>query len=209
NDKEPADDGKNDLMLDGDRDRAERAAKRERTRVAHKNLRGWRIEPKKTKPGANEGAANHRELARARNKINSQIGRKDCVAGEISDDSKCCRGNHNGHNGKAIETVREIDRISRRDDHKSAKGEKENPKINEKTFDRGNGKRGHMRGAELHHCKAGYPRNRGFDSKPAAARIAFVRLLCYLEQIVIKTDRAESRRHQKHDPDKVLAHIGQ
>src|SRR5437870_4309008 len=74
--EETADDGKNDLVLDRDRNRPKRAAERERTRISHEDLCGRRVEPKKAQTGADQGTANDGELARAGNEINPEVSRE-------------------------------------------------------------------------------------------------------------------------------------
>src|SRR3954454_19679730 len=60
--EQSADHGKHDLVLDRHRDGAEHAAERERAGVAHEDRRRRRVEPQKSKSGAEHRAAQHREL---------------------------------------------------------------------------------------------------------------------------------------------------
>src|ERR1700687_6195220 len=45
--EQPADHADHDLVLDGPRDRAEQAAERQRSGIAHEDRRRWRVEPEK------------------------------------------------------------------------------------------------------------------------------------------------------------------
>src|SRR3984957_20261596 len=63
--EQPADDGEHDLMLGHDGDRAQRAAQRQRTGIAHEDGGRRRVVPKKAQTRADQGGQEHRQLARA------------------------------------------------------------------------------------------------------------------------------------------------
>src|SRR5215831_564876 len=81
--EKPADDGEHQLMLRGHGDRAERAAKRERSRIPHENLRRGRIEPEEAEACTNQRAADHGKLAGALHEVDLQIFGEQSVADEI------------------------------------------------------------------------------------------------------------------------------
>ena len=60
-----ADDRQQQLLLDQDRDGAERAAERERPDVAHEDVGRMRVPPEKAEARADERAAEDRQLADA------------------------------------------------------------------------------------------------------------------------------------------------
>src|SRR5262245_34807884 len=78
--EQPADDGERDLVLGGDRDRADQPTERQRAGVAHED-RGWRrIEPQEAEAGAEQRAAQDHQLAGTRHEMNLQIVGIDRVA---------------------------------------------------------------------------------------------------------------------------------
>jgi len=86
--EQAADDGQNNLMFDDDRDRANGAAQRERTCVAHEDQRRGRIEPQKAKASADQSAAKDGEFASAGDVDDLQIIGKHRVANQIGDDAE-------------------------------------------------------------------------------------------------------------------------
>src|SRR5271168_1111714 len=81
--EQAADDGEHDLVLGGDRDRADHAAERQRAGIAHEDRSRRRVEPEKAEAGADQGAAQHRELAGAGDVVDLQIVGEHRVAGQI------------------------------------------------------------------------------------------------------------------------------
>ena len=78
-DEDAADDRQQQLLLDQDRDRAERAAERERSDVAHEDLGGIRVVPKEAQAGADQRAAEDRQLACRRKAHQEQVLREHGV----------------------------------------------------------------------------------------------------------------------------------
>ena len=64
--EQAADDHQHDLVLGGDRHRAQRAAQRQRADIAHEHRGGRGVEPQEAQPGADQRRAEHRQLADAR-----------------------------------------------------------------------------------------------------------------------------------------------
>ena len=61
--EDAADDDEDELLLDEERDRAERAAERERADVSHEDVGGIRVVPEEAEAGADQRAAEDRQLA--------------------------------------------------------------------------------------------------------------------------------------------------
>ena len=61
-DEDAADEYEQELLLDQQRDGAERAAQAERADVAHEDVGGVGVPPQKAEAGADQGAAEHRQL---------------------------------------------------------------------------------------------------------------------------------------------------
>ena len=123
--EQPADDRQHDLVLGGDRDRAEHAAERERAGVAHEDRRRRRVEPEEAEAGADHRAAQHRELAGAGDVVDLQIVGEARVAGEIGDDAEAQRRDHHRHDGEPVEAVGEVHRVAGADDDEGAEHEEE------------------------------------------------------------------------------------
>ena len=86
--EQPADDQQHDLVVRGDRDRAERAAEREAAGIAHEHRRRRRVEPQEGEPRAHDPGAQDRQLARARHVRNAEVGRIVDAADEVGDDQQ-------------------------------------------------------------------------------------------------------------------------
>ena len=118
--EQPADDGEHDLVLGGDRDRAEHAAERERAGVAHEDRGRRRVEPEEAEAGADHRAAQHRELAGAGDVVDLQIVGEHRVAGEIGDHAEARRRDHHRHDGETVEPVGQVHRVAGADDDEGA-----------------------------------------------------------------------------------------
>src|SRR5215471_6852615 len=92
--EQAADDGERDLVLGGDRDRADQAAERERAGVAHEDRGGRRVEPEEAQPRPDHRPAKHRELAGTGDEMDLQIVGVDRVAGEVRDEPEARRRDH-------------------------------------------------------------------------------------------------------------------
>src|SRR5690606_35547918 len=79
-DEDAAHDEEHDLLAHHDRHGAERTAERERADIAHEHLRGVGIEPEESEPGADDGPAEHRELARADDVRDEEVLREHGIA---------------------------------------------------------------------------------------------------------------------------------
>src|SRR5215472_14412463 len=94
-----------------DSDNAKGAAQRERTGVAHEDLRWVTVEPKEAQTGADEGGAKDSEFAGARHKRDLQITGNFCVACDISKNQKDKADNECATDGQAVQTIGQIDGV--------------------------------------------------------------------------------------------------
>ena len=118
--EQAADHRQHDLVLDRDRRRAEQAAERQRSGVAHEDLRRRRVEPQEADARADQRAADHHEVAGEGDVIDQQIVRVDRVAGDIGDEAERRGGDHHRHDREPVEPVGQIDRIAEGDDDERA-----------------------------------------------------------------------------------------
>ncbi len=118
------------------------AAERQRTGVAHEDGGRRRIEPEEAEARADDGAEDDGKLTGAGHEIDLQVVRKDRVAGEIGDDAEGGGGDHHRHDRKAVETVRQVDGIARRDDDEAAEDDEHDAEIEHEVLEEGKGDRG-------------------------------------------------------------------
>ena len=157
--EQAADDGEHDLVLDDDRDRPEQAAERQRTGVAHENLRRRRVEPEEADARADHRAADDDDLAGVGDVVDEQIVRIDEIAGEIGDEPERRRGDHHRHDGQPVEPVGQIDRVAEGDDDERTEQQEAPAQIDHVAVDEGQRER-RRRGAadELHRVDTRSPR---------------------------------------------------
>lgn len=72
-DEQTTNDDHDDLMLGGDGDGANQTAERQRTRIAHEDGGGRRIEPQKTEARADDGTDDDGEFTRTGHEIDLQV----------------------------------------------------------------------------------------------------------------------------------------
>ena len=116
-DEDAAHDAEHDLLPRDDRDRAERAAERQRADVAHEDLRRMGVEPQEGEAGAGHRRAEHQQLAGPRDVRNQQVAAEDRIAGDVGEDAERRADHHHRHDRQAVEAVGQVDRIARTDDH--------------------------------------------------------------------------------------------
>ena len=100
-----------DFVLDRDGDRAQRAAQRQRTGVAHENRGGRRVVPEKAQAGAHQRRQEYRQLAGIFDVGDLQIGREFLIAHQIDDQGEGGGRDHHRHDGEPIQPVGEVDGI--------------------------------------------------------------------------------------------------
>src|SRR4051794_5931175 len=123
--EQPTNHREHDLVLHRDRDRAEHAAERQRTRVSHEDRSRRRIEPEKAEPSAEHRATEYGEFAGAGDIVDLQIIGEHRVTRQIGDHAETCRGDHHRHDGETIEAVGQIDRVAGTDDDEGAEDHEE------------------------------------------------------------------------------------
>ncbi|MNX87242.1 hypothetical protein D3C86_1191580 [compost metagenome] len=137
--EETTDDDHDDLVLGGDSDRADQAAERQRTRIAHEDGGRRRVEPQEAKARADDRADDNGKLTRAGHEIDLQVIGKNRVAGEIGDHAEGSGSDHDGHDGKPIETIRQVHRVTRADDDESTEQHEEITEIDHEFLEEGKG----------------------------------------------------------------------
>src|SRR5882762_2544606 len=83
NHKNSADKKEQNLLLDDHGNGAQRPTERERTNIAHEDLRGVGVVPKETKRSTDKRAAKHGEFADARDVLNLKVGSPARVAAHV------------------------------------------------------------------------------------------------------------------------------
>src|ERR1700693_1165526 len=71
------------FLLDDHRDEPKRPTQRKRAHIAHKNFRGMRVVPEKTKRSADQRATKNGEFANTRNILNFEISGPSKIAADI------------------------------------------------------------------------------------------------------------------------------
>src|SRR6267154_2823684 len=132
-DEDATDEKQQNFLLDNDRDNSDRAAKGERTDIAHEHFGGMRVVPKKAERSADERAAKNGKFADARDVLNFEIVRPAVVAADISEHGERAGSDDGAADGEAIEAIREVDSVGRAGDDDRDKDQKrkkcERPKM--------------------------------------------------------------------------------
>src|SRR6267143_1084726 len=124
--KNAANEEQQNLLLDDDRDHAERPAQRERPHISHENLRGMRVVPEKAERRANERTAEHRQLADLRDVLNVEVGRPAVVATDVWQHGEGACSDDRTADGKTVQPVGEVDGVGRAYDHNANENQKRN-----------------------------------------------------------------------------------
>src|SRR5215207_4237766 len=82
-----ADHEEHDLVLGGNRNCAERAAERQRARIAHENHGRGCVEPQEAEAGTDDRSTEDRKLARSFDEMHLQVIGKNRIAHQIDDDA--------------------------------------------------------------------------------------------------------------------------
>ena len=196
-------------MLGRHSDRADQAAERERTGVAHEDRGRRRVEPEKSEPRADHRPAHHGKLAGAGHEMDLQIVGEHRIADEIGNPDEARGGDHHRADGEAIESVGQVHGVAGADDDEGSQDRKEPAEVDGHVLDH----REHQRGGEGRASEASYretggERDRGLDREPHPSREAAMGLPRHLEIIVVEPDQAEAERHREYDPDIRIARIG-
>src|SRR5690554_400598 len=81
--EQPADDGEHDLVLGGNGDRTDQAAKSERTRIAHENCCRRSVKPQEAETSTDHCAEYDRELTCSRSEVDLEIVCKNGVTRQV------------------------------------------------------------------------------------------------------------------------------
>src|SRR5947208_2111573 len=108
-----------------------------------------------------------------------------------------------------VETVGEVDRVTRADNDERPEHDKEPAEIQGDLLEKRDHQRSRERVAsESDQRVAGGERDHRFDRKPDAAGETIMVLLCDFQIIVVKTDEAETEGHCEHNPHIWIEWIG-
>ena len=170
---------------------------------------GGALNQRKPRPGADDRAEDHGELAGAGHEMDLQIFGEDRVAGQIGDDAEGGGGDHDRHDGQPVEAVGQVHRVAGADDDDAGEGDEEPAEIEQEVLDEGKGqRRGERRLAGAHDHPGGDAGDHELDRQPRLAGEAEMRLLGDLQVVVVEADRAEAERDQQHDPDIDAGEVG-
>src|SRR3989454_12474201 len=83
-------------------------AQRERSRVAHEDLRRMVVEPEEPDRRADQRAAEHGQLPRALDVQDLEVVRRPEVAGQVGDDAEGAAGHDDGADRQSVEAIRQV-----------------------------------------------------------------------------------------------------
>ena len=110
--EDAADDDEQEFLLDEDRDRAERAAERERADVAHEDVGGIGVVPEEPEAGADQRAAEDRQLADGGDTVGQlQVLGEHAVAADVGQRRERRGGDAEHADRQAVEAVGEVHRV--------------------------------------------------------------------------------------------------
>src|SRR6266566_6541796 len=124
--KNAADEKQQDLLLDNDRNHAERPAQRERAHVSHENFRGMRVVPQEAEGRADERATEHRQLPDLGDVLNVEVGRPTVIAADVRQHREGACGDDGTADGETVQPVRKVDGVRRADNYDANENEKWN-----------------------------------------------------------------------------------
>ena len=106
-----ADDAEQQFLLDQNGDGAERGAERQRSDVAHEDLRRVRVEPEESERRADQRAAEDRQLRRLRKPDQQQVVGEHAVAGDVRQRRVRRRGDRERADRQTVEAVGQVDGV--------------------------------------------------------------------------------------------------
>src|SRR6266850_1266935 len=117
-------------------------AQGQRARVAHEDLGRMAVEPQEPDGGADQRAAEHRQLARAAHVEDLQIVGRPEVARQVCDDAEGRARHDDGADGQPVEAVGEVHGVGRPDDHEHREEEPHRAQVQEPALEEGDGQHG-------------------------------------------------------------------
>ena len=115
-------------------DNAQRAAERQRTDVAHKDLRRIGVKPQKAQPRADDRRTDDHQFAGVAQIGDVQVVGEIHVTGRPRHQRKTRRDEDGGHDRQAVETVGQVNRIAGADDHEVGQQDIEQPQLRHNVF---------------------------------------------------------------------------
>ena len=171
-------------------------------------MRGVGVEPQKAQAGANQCAAEHDQLTRARDIRDQQVIGKFHVARQVAEDTQRAAYHHGRHDREAIEAVSQVDRVARTYDHKVGEYHKADTQrdagILEDGQDQGGFHCAWRRDVQEDRCTQA--EDRLPEILPAARQATGV-FLDDLAVVVNPADGAEQQGHDQHDPHITVAQV--
>ncbi len=116
-DEHTAHDEQHDLLACNHRDRAERAAERERADIAHEYFGRVRVEPQKREPGAGDRGADDHQLTRAGDVRKQQIAGEVRAPDDVGKDPECGTDHYRRHDRQPVQSIGQVHRVAGADDH--------------------------------------------------------------------------------------------
>ena len=229
--KDATHDEKHDFLAHDDRDRAERAAQRQRADITHEDLRGIGVEPEKGQTGTGNGAAKDDQLSCSGHIRNQQIFRKHRIAGHIGEQAERRADQHRRHDRQSVGAVGEVDRIAGADDHEIGEDDESEhaQRIGDRLEER-HDQIGPLRQIDIeagskplhrqrkHFCIGGCRHGKGKVDRSrqpdqrlpeilGTGRQTLRIAVDHLAVIIDPADRAKTERYQQHRPDEAVAQI--
>jgi len=166
------------------------------------------VEPQEPETGANQCAAEHNQLTRARYIRDQQVVGKFHVARQVAEDTQRTADHHGGHDRQAIEAVSQVDRIARTHDHKVGENNKADAQRNAGVLEDGQDQRGFHRAWRRHvqEDRRAQTEHRLPEILPAAWQATGV-FFDYLAVVIHPADGAEQQGHDQHDPHITVAQV--
>src|SRR5262245_2276223 len=209
-DEQPADDDEEELLLDQDRDRAERTPESHRADVAHEDLRGVRVEPEEPERGAEQRPAENRQLARALDERDRQVVGDDRVPRGVGEEGECDRRDEERADREAVEAVGQVDRVGGAGEDESREERVEQSQEHGRLLEEGEGELGREEALVRHVAEqdADGEGQGDLQRELPAGRQPQVVLARDLHVVVPETDRPEGDHRRHRDPDERVAEVG-
>ena len=129
---------KYDFVASNDRHCSQCGTQCQRTDIAHKYLSRVRVKPQKTQSSTGDTAAEYRQFTTASDIGNVQVSSEIYAASEIGNDTQRSPYKHSRKYRQPIQSVGQVHRVARPDDHKIAQYNKEWPHAPDEILEEGN-----------------------------------------------------------------------
>ncbi len=198
-----ADQHQQQLLLDQDRDDAERGAQRQRSDVAHEDLGGIGVVPKESERGAHQRSAEHRQLGGLRKADQQQVLGKDAVAGDVGQRGVGRGRDREDADREAVEAVGQVHGIRFGDQHEHREREVADAEVRNQVLEEREDEPGVVEAVALQDQQRDADRHADEDLKPhlVARQQPMVRAADDLQVVIGEADRAVSGGGQHRNPD--------